>query len=47
MFRWVYDLMNNSELSWVNVLNDGEKRRASAIEWMHDGSYLKWTPFFF
>jgi hypothetical protein len=22
MFRWVYDLTNNSELSWLNVLNE-------------------------
>jgi hypothetical protein len=22
MFRWVYDLTNNSELSWLNALNE-------------------------
>ena len=27
MFRWVYDLTNNSEFSWLNALNDGEKER--------------------
>ncbi|KAI0276654.1 hypothetical protein BGY98DRAFT_1177619 [Russula aff. rugulosa BPL654] len=24
MFRWVYDLTNDSELSWVNALNNGK-----------------------
>jgi hypothetical protein len=24
MFRWVYDLTNNSELLWLNALNDGK-----------------------
>jgi hypothetical protein len=24
MFRWVYDLTNNSQLSWLNVLYNGK-----------------------
>jgi hypothetical protein len=24
MFQWVYDLTKNSELSWLNALNDGK-----------------------